>query len=252
MRHVDWHGLFKRIMDVTIAATALVLTAPLMLLIALLIVAESPGPVFFRAERVGRGGRPPRMLKFRKMPVGAIGLALTVAGDRRLTKVGAVLVRTRLDELPQLWHVLRGDMSLVGPRPEDPTFVARWQQEYDEILRVRPGLTGWTQLAFADEASILGRHDPLARYLDVILPQKVQLDRMYAARPTVWADLRICAATVRAMVLRQPIAVHRDSGAMSVRRRPAPAIQAVSEQPVLAAPHVAAPAMGREAPPATK
>src|SRR3954470_1981723 len=115
MLDVDWHGASKRIMDVTVAAIALVLTAPLMLIIALLIVLESPGPVFFRAERVGRGGRPLRMLKFRKMHVGAIGLALTVAGDRRLTKVGAVLVRARLDELPQLWHVLRGQMSLVGP-----------------------------------------------------------------------------------------------------------------------------------------
>jgi len=251
MLHVDWHGVFKRIMDVTVAATALVLTAPLMLIIALLIVAESPGPVFFRAERVGRGGRPLRMLKFRKMRDGAIGLALTVAGDRRLTKVGAVLVRTRLDELPQLWHVLRGDMSLVGPRPEDPTFVARWQQEYDEILRVRPGLTGWTQLAFADEASILGRQDPLARYLDVILPQKVQLDRMYAARRNLGADLRICAATIRAIALHQPIAVHRDSGAITVRRRPAPAMHTVTE-PVLAAPHVAEQAMVAEAPAATR
>src|SRR3954447_12994443 len=225
MRHVDWHGLFKRIMDVTIAATALVLTAPLMLIIALLIVLESPGPVFFRAERVGRGGRPLRMLKFRKMRDGAIGLALTVAGDRRLTKVGSLLVRTRLDELPQLWHVLRGEMSLVGPRPEDPAFVARWSQEYDEILRVRPGLTGWTQLAFADEARILGREDPLSRYVNVVLPQKVQLDRLYASRASLAADLRICAATFRTLVLRQPIAVHRDRGAMTVRRRPASAVQ---------------------------
>src|SRR3954468_673679 len=96
MRHVDWHGLFKRIMDVTIAATALVLTAPLMLLIALLIVAESPGPVFFRAERVGRGGRPLRMLKFRKMRVGAIGLALPGARGRRPAQGGGVPGRTRL------------------------------------------------------------------------------------------------------------------------------------------------------------
>jgi lipopolysaccharide/colanic/teichoic acid biosynthesis glycosyltransferase len=238
-------------MDVAVGALALVLTAPLMLVIALLIVAESPGPIFFRAERVGRGGRPLRMLKFRKMHVGAVGLALTVVGDRRLTKVGSVLARTRLDELPQLWHVLRGDMSLVGPRPEDPTFVARWPREYDEILRVRPGITGWTQLAFADEARILGKHDPMTRYLDVVLPQKVQLDRLYAARPSVGADLRICAATVRAIVLHQPIAVHRDSGAMTVRRRPAPAVQAAPES-VLATAHVAEPAVMAEAPAATR
>jgi lipopolysaccharide/colanic/teichoic acid biosynthesis glycosyltransferase len=220
MLDVDWSAVSKRTMDVTVAAVALVLVAPLMLLIALLIVVDSPGPVFFRAERVGRGGRPLRMLKFRKMHAGAIGLALTVAGDRRLTRVGAVLVRTRLDELPQLWHVLRGDMSLVGPRPEDPTFVAHWPQEYEEILQVRPGLTGWTQLAFADEARILGPRDPLTRYLEVLLPQKVQLDRLYATRASVRADVHICVATFRALVLRQPIAVHRGSGAMNVRRRP--------------------------------
>ena len=208
---------------------------------------DSPGPVFYRAQRIGYRGRPLRMLKFRKMHVGAVGAALTVDGDRRLTRVGALLMRTRLDELPQLWHVLRGEMSLVGPRPEDPAFVARWAEEYEEVLRVRPGLTGWTQVAFADEARILGQRDPVARYVEAILPQKVQLDRLYAANRSLRADLRILAATFRTIALRQPIAVDRGTGAMARRRRPAPAALAAAE-PVAASSHVKDPAVVAELP----
>src|SRR3954453_17066815 len=152
MLHVDWHGVFKRIMDVTVAATALVLTAPLMLIIALLIVAESPGPVFYRAERVGRGGRPLRMLKFRKMHQNASGAPLTMSEDARFTRIGGLLARTKIDELPQLWHVLRGEMSLIGPSPEDPGFFAERPLDYRHILSVRPGITGLSQLAFAEES----------------------------------------------------------------------------------------------------
>lgn len=228
---VDWCGVCKRALDLTVAAVALFLTAPLMLMIALLIVIDSPGPVFYRAERVGHRGRPLRMLKFRKMREGATGLALTTSDDCRLTRVGAVLMRTRLDELPQLWHVLRGEMSLVGPRPEDPGFVARSPREYEDILRVRPGLTGWTQVAFADEARLLGGHDPVTRYVEAILPKKVQLDRLYVAQAGPRVDLRILAATFRTVVLRQAIAVHRDTGAMTRRRRPAPAALTAAVEP---------------------
>jgi lipopolysaccharide/colanic/teichoic acid biosynthesis glycosyltransferase len=238
MLGVDWCAVLKRTIDVVVATLALVLLAPLMLLIAALIVVDSPGPVFYRAERIGRGRRPLRMLKFRKMHQGAVGAALTTCDDCRLTRVGTVLRRTRLDELPQLWHVLRGDMSFVGPRPEDPSFVARWEREYDEILMVRPGLTGWTQVAFADEARILGPEDPLRRYVEVILPQKVGLDRMYAAHPSPSADVRIVAATFRTVVLHQQIAVDRATGAMTRRRRPvAPLVPAL--EPVALAAEIA-------------
>ena len=152
-------GAVKRAIDVVVAAVALVVLSPLFVIIALLVVLDSPGPVLYRAERVGFRGRPLAMLKFRKMHRAARGASLTVAGDERLTRVGAWLARTKLDELPQLWHVLRGEMSLVGPRPESPSFVARFPAEYDVILRVRPGLTGYTQLAFAREASILDPND---------------------------------------------------------------------------------------------
>jgi lipopolysaccharide/colanic/teichoic acid biosynthesis glycosyltransferase len=209
----------KRAIDVTLAALALVVLAPLLLLISLLIVFDSPGPVFYRADRAGFRGRPLRMLKFRKMRTHARGGALTVADDERLTRLGAWLVRSKLDELPQLWHVLRGDMSLVGPRPESPEHVERFSAAYEVILRVRPGLTGYTQLAFAREGSILDTRDPYAHYVTRLLPQKVELDRLYAKRLGTRRDLWILGATIVTVVLGQPVAVDRVTGRLTLRRR---------------------------------
>ena len=211
--------LAKRTIDIAVSALGLVILSPLFLAIALLVVIDSPGPVFFRADRVGFRGRPLHMLKFRKMRTGARGVPLTVAGDERLTRLGAWLVRTKLDELPQLWHVLRGEMSLVGPRPESPDFVARLRSDYDVILRVRPGLTGYTQLAFAREGAILDASDPQAHYLEALLPQKVGLDRLYASRISLRRDARVLVATFVTLVLRQPVAVHRDTAELTLRRR---------------------------------
>jgi len=210
----------KRTFDIVVAATALLVLSPVVALIATLVVLDSPGPVFHRAERVGFRGRPLRMLKFRKMHRGARGAALTANGDPRLTRIGGLLARTRLDELPQLWHVLRGDMSLVGPRPEHLGFVARHPSDYRRILSVRPGLTGLAQLAFADERGVLDASDPVGHYLTAILPQKVALDRVYASQCSVLQDLRILVATAVTLVLRLPIAVHRDTGRLTLRRRP--------------------------------
>jgi lipopolysaccharide/colanic/teichoic acid biosynthesis glycosyltransferase len=212
-------ALVKRTIDVVLAAFALVVLSPLFALIALAVVLDSRGPVFYRADRVGYRGRPLRMLKFRKMRTGARGLALTVSGDERLTRLGPWLVRTKLDELPQLWHVLRGEMSLVGPRPESPDFVARYRAEYEVILRVRPGLTGYSQLAFAREGSILDPADPQGHYLDRLLPQKVGLDLLYAQRMSIRRDLRVLVATFVTLVLRQPVAVHRGTAELTIRRR---------------------------------
>jgi lipopolysaccharide/colanic/teichoic acid biosynthesis glycosyltransferase len=209
----------KRTIDMVLAALALAVLLPLFVLIALLVVLDSRGPVFYRAERVGFGGRPLRMLKFRKMRADARGIELTVAGDTRLTRVGAWLVRTKLDELPQLWHVLRGEMSLVGPRPESPAFVDRFPLDYEVILSVRPGLAGYTQIAFAREGSILDGHDPQRHYLDVLLPQKVGLDRLYASNPSTRRDVQILAATIATLILRQPVAVDRTTGRLTLRRR---------------------------------
>jgi lipopolysaccharide/colanic/teichoic acid biosynthesis glycosyltransferase len=207
-------------MDVIVAALALAVLAIPLGVIALLVVLDSPGPVFYRAERVGYRGRPLRMLKFRKMREDATGGALTLAEDERLTRLGKWLARTKLDELPQLWHVLRGEMSLVGPRPESPSFVAHFPDEYAVILQVRPGLTGYTQLAFAREGAILDPADPQAHYLSGLLPQKVALDELYASRASVRRDVEIIVATVMTLV-GQPISVNRRTGALTRRRRPA-------------------------------
>jgi lipopolysaccharide/colanic/teichoic acid biosynthesis glycosyltransferase len=192
-----------------------------LLVIAVLVVLDSPGPVLYRAERVGYQGRRLRMLKFRKMRADAKGGALTLAEDERLTRLGRRLVRTKLDELPQLWHVLRGEMSLVGPRPESPSFVALFPDDYAVILQVRPGLTGYTQLAFAREGSILDPADPNGHYLSAVLPQKVALDRLYASRPSVLRDIKILIATIVTLA-GEPIAVNRKTGALSRRRRESP------------------------------
>jgi lipopolysaccharide/colanic/teichoic acid biosynthesis glycosyltransferase len=209
----------KRAMDAIVAAIALVVLAPLFLALALVVVLDSRGPVFYRAERVGFRGRRLRMLKFRKMHATASGGALTIAGDERFTRVGEWLARTKLDELPQLWHVLRGDMSLVGPRPESPDFVARFADDYAVILTVRPGLTGYTQLAFAREVNILNPEDVHGHYVNELLPQKVGLDRLYASRLDVGRDVRVLLATFRTLALRQPVAVNRTTGALTRRRR---------------------------------
>lgn len=210
----------KRTIDIVVATLALLALLPLMLAIAVAIVLESRGPVFYRGERLGPGGRRLRMLKFRKMHEGAAGRALTLDRDPRLTRVGGILARTRLDELPQFWHVLRGDMSLVGPRPEDPRFASLMPDEFRRILSVRPGMTGLSQLAFADERRILRRDDAEAHYVSCVLPQKAALDCMYADRISIRRDLAIVVATTVTVLLGLPIAVNRSTGALTLRRAP--------------------------------
>jgi lipopolysaccharide/colanic/teichoic acid biosynthesis glycosyltransferase len=208
----------KRALDLVVAIAVLLMALPLMAILALAIVLESPGPVLYAAERVGRGGRPMRMLKFRKMRRDAVGLRLTACGDPRLTRVGTMLACTKLDELPQLLNVLRGDMSLIGPRPEDPAFVAQRPADYDEILKVRPGITGLSQIAFADESHVLSGDDPVGDYLRRIFPQKCALDRMYVRTVGLSTDLRILVWTIVAVVLRRQVAVDRQTGALRQRR----------------------------------
>jgi lipopolysaccharide/colanic/teichoic acid biosynthesis glycosyltransferase len=160
------------------------------------------------------------MLKFRKMGNDAAGPPLTVAGDTRFTRLGRLLAASKLDELPQLWNVVKGDMSLVGPRPEDPSFVALRQQDYDEVLRVRPGITGLSQLAFVEEGRILDPATFHDHYVERLLPQKIQLDRLYARRASLALNLRILLWTVVAVGFRTDVAVNRATGKLNVRRRP--------------------------------
>jgi lipopolysaccharide/colanic/teichoic acid biosynthesis glycosyltransferase len=214
-----WY-LAKRGLDVVVSGVLLLALLPVLLAIAVLVRLDSPGPSFFRCERVGYRGRPLRMLKFRKMSGDAAGAPLTKANDERFTRIGGWLARYKLDELPQLWHVFRGTMSLVGPRPESPEFTRRYTDSYyGDILTVKPGMVGLSQLAFADESRVLDPDEPIRHYVEQILPQKVRLDCTYAARTSVWLDLRILCWTFVAVVLRRPVAVHRESAHMTLRHR---------------------------------
>ena len=192
----------KRLFDLCGAVLGLLLTAPLLAGLALWIKADSPGPVLFRQERVGRHGRLFCIHKLRTMTTGGGGLPLTVGDDARITRAGRFLRRTRLDELPQLIDVLRGDMSLVGPRPEVPRYVALYPPALRErALSVRPGLTDPASLAFIDEATRLAQaEDPEREYVEVILPAKLQAAADYAERASLWTDLQVIARTLRLLL----------------------------------------------------
>jgi lipopolysaccharide/colanic/teichoic acid biosynthesis glycosyltransferase len=216
----------KRATDAAIALTLLAVITPLLMLIAVAIKLDSRGPVLYRVRRVGYRGRTLMMLKFRKMYHDATGIPLTANADARLTRVGRVLARTRLDELPQLWDVLCGRMSIVGPRPEDPGFVALHADAYERILSVRPGITGLSQLAFAEEHKILKADDLMEDYVTRILPQKIGLDTLYADSYRIRMDLAVLSWTVVTVMLRRPVAVHRSNGHMNLRKRPRVAVTA--------------------------
>jgi len=190
------------------------------LTVAVAVFLDSPGSVFYRSPRVGRDGRLFAMLKFRTMRTGAAGPALSAARDERYTPLGRWLATWRLDELPQLWNVLRGQMRLVGPRPELAQFVNAFSEEYDRILRVPPGLTGPSQLAYAEEGRMLADvADREGVYLASILPIKVQIDLRYAqAAPSVIGDLAFVARTLLLPAQR----VAGRAWSYAVTRRPAP------------------------------
>jgi len=190
-------AVFRRVVDVTVAGVLLIVLSPLLTVLVLLVRATSPGPGFFRQTRIGRHGRPFVLLKLRTMRAdAAAGPAITAGADPRITPLGARLRRAKLDELPQLWNVLRGDMSLVGPRPELPDYVARYTPAERAVLRARPGLTDPASLAWADEAATLATFaDPQRAYARVVLPRKLALSLAYLERRTVWSDLAVVART---------------------------------------------------------
>lgn len=194
-------GLVKRGFDIVCAALGLVLLAPTLLFAAVWVRVDSPGPVLFRQTRVGRFGKPFTIHKFRTMRVEP-GAAITVGEDPRITRSGRFLRQTKLDELPQLWDVLRGVMSLVGPRPELPHYVALYPADLRErVLAVRPGITDPASLAFSREAELLAAAaDPEREYREVILPAKLRLSAEYAARANLATDLRLILATLGRVV----------------------------------------------------
>ena len=195
--------MFKRLFDLLASGMGLLLLAPLLFLIALVIKLDSPGPVFFRQERVGRYGRPFLIHKFRTMVSNAErhGPQITVGADARVTHVGQWLRRYKLDELAQLIDVFLGDMSLVGPRPEVPRYVACYPEDVrDIVLSVKPGITDWASIEYKDENEILGNaRDPQQAYVDEVLPVKLEYYVNYVRERSLWGDIVIIFATLRAL-----------------------------------------------------
>lgn len=193
-------GGAKRVLDLVLALLLGLLLAPVLALCSVAIRWRDGAPVLFRQERVGREGRRFRICKFRTMSP-ATGTQVTAAGDLRITPLGRLLRRTKLDELPQLWNVFRGEMTLVGPRPEVPHYVDRHVRLFRGIASLRPGITDWASLAFRDEEEILARHrDDAAFYEGVLLPRKVALARLYGRHTSLGLDLRLILATALAVL----------------------------------------------------
>ena len=193
----------KRLFDIVTSALALLVLLPLLVVLALAVALGSPGGAFFRQTRVGRGGQPFQLLKFRSMRPDSEAKGQITVGERdpRITGVGHFLRRTKLDELPQLINILKGDMSVVGPRPEVPRYVALYTAEQREVLRVRPGLTGLASIAYINENEVLGRSaDPERTYVEEVMPAKLALDLRYVREQSLALDLRIIAGTLKRLI----------------------------------------------------
>lgn len=189
----------KRAFDLFWSILGLVVLAPLLVLAAVLVKLEDRGPVFFRQVRIGRGGLPFRIWKFRTMVVDAErqGRAITVGRDPRITRIGAWLRDSKLDELPQLLNVVAGDMSLVGPRPEVPRYVELYSEAQRAILALRPGITDLASIKYRHESELLAKaENPDETYIRVLLPDKLRINLAYAARADVWSDFLVILATL--------------------------------------------------------
>ena len=190
--------MIKRLFDFSSALIGLIVLSPLFLITSLIIKLSSAGPVFHRGERVGLNGRLFNLYKFRTMTANAatIGPGITAQDDPRVTWVGRFLRRTKIDELPQLINVLKGDMSLVGPRPEDPRYVARYTPKQREVLKFRPGITSAASLAYRREEQILDRLDWEKVYQNEVLPAKLAIDLDYFSKRTLVSDLLLIVRTI--------------------------------------------------------
>jgi lipopolysaccharide/colanic/teichoic acid biosynthesis glycosyltransferase len=214
----DWPS--KRVFDVLVAGATLVVAAPLLAVASAAIKLESRGPVLFAQVRVGRARRPIRALKLRTMVTEAdrAGPQITASGDPRITRIGRWLRKTKLDELPQLWNVLRGDMSLVGPRPEVPRYADTYRPEWEKLFDVRPGVTDLASLTFRNEEALLSMaRDREQAYTDVIMPMKLELALRGVERSSLRDDLAVLARTVL-VVVRSP-GLDEDEILAEARRR---------------------------------
>jgi lipopolysaccharide/colanic/teichoic acid biosynthesis glycosyltransferase len=189
----------KRLFDIWFASCGLVILSPAFLALAILVKLADRGPILFRQQRVGEGGRLFWILKFRSMLIDAerLGLSVTKGGDPRITRIGRFMRKTKLDELPQLWNVLRGEMSFVGPRPEVPRYVASYSEWQKRVLALKPGITDLATLEFRDEEELLRKAPDTERfYLAYCVPRKIELNFVYAKRANLREDTKIILRTL--------------------------------------------------------
>lgn len=204
-RHITPPGsgkLFvKRAFDVFCSALGLLILSPIFLAASVAVGATSPGGVFFRQERIGLGGKPFKICKFRTMRKDNAGLKITTGTDNRITKVGHFLRKSKIDELPQLWNVLRGDMSLVGPRPEVKDYTDLYTEEQRQIFLVRPGITDLASIEFRNENDLLtGSADPNRTYVEEIMPRKIDLGLTYIENMSLYYDIKLIFKTLLTVV----------------------------------------------------
>src|SRR5262244_1886989 len=189
----------KRLLDIVVSLIGLICLFPLLLLVAILVKLDSPGPIFFKQERIGMRFRPFQILKFRTMVQDSStrGKSITVGNDPRITRVGWFLRKTKIDELPQLINVLRGEMTFVGPRPEVPQYVEMFRKDYEDILKIRPGITDLASIKYRDEAALLGQSEnPEEEYIRRVLPDKIKLEKEYIRCSSFMLDLKLIFKTL--------------------------------------------------------
>lgn len=191
--------MLKRIFDITLSLFGLIILLPFMLIIAILIKFDSKGTVFFKQIRITKGGKEFKIFKYRTMKAGSDKYSqITVGKDERITKIGSFLRKYKLDEIPQLINVLIGDMSLVGPRPEVPKYVALYTDEQKEILKVKAGITDYASIEFSDENDLLAsEEDPEKEYIEKIMPKKIELNKKYLSEISMLTDIRIILLTIK-------------------------------------------------------
>ena len=191
--------MLKRIFDIISSLFGLILLSPFIIIIAILIKLDSKGPIFFKQVRVTKNGREFKIFKYRTMKIGSDKYSqITVGKDSRITKIGDFLRKYKLDEIPQLINVLIGDMSLVGPRPEVPKYVALYTEKQREILKVRAGITDYASIEFSNENDILANEtDPEKAYIEKIMPRKIELNKKYLSEISVMTDIKIILLTIK-------------------------------------------------------
>lgn len=218
-RHLATIGPGRRLLDILVGGVLLILASPFLVVVAVLILVSSGRPVLFRQSRVGENGRTFTLYKFRSMRLSASGPEVTATSDARITRIGGFLRRTAIDELPQLWHVLRGQMTLVGPRPESAALAAGYPSSCRAVLQARPGLTGPAQLRYRERSAVPpnGQTDVERWYLEVLVPLRVAADREYLDRPTIRRTLYYVLVTALFVVgladLQQPVSAQTAASA---------------------------------------